>query len=48
MPGLSDFQHCMQIASRPAIYRPSFTEKTPENTKIVENSNNFQQFGMVP
>jgi hypothetical protein len=30
----------MQVATRPAIYQPFFTGKTPENEKLVEKPNN--------
>ena len=35
MRGLNDFHHCMQVGTRPAIYRPFFTEKTPENAQHI-------------
>jgi hypothetical protein len=31
----------MQVVTRPAIYLPFLTEKTPENAKLVENQNNL-------
>ena len=31
----------MQVATRPATYRPFTIEKTLENAKIIENQNNF-------
>ena len=40
-PVLNDFWHHMQVATRPAIYLPFLSEKTPENAKNVKNQNNM-------
>ena len=39
--GLNDFWHNLHVAVRPTIYRPIFTEKTPENAKPFKNLNNL-------
>jgi hypothetical protein len=41
MPGLNDFQHRMQVVTHPAIYWSFLTEKTPENAKLIDKSNNL-------
>ena len=39
MPGLNDFRHPLHVVTRPTIYRPTFNEKTLENTKLFKNLN---------
>ena len=37
----NNFRHYLHVVARPAIYRPIFTEKTPENAKLFKNLNNL-------